>query len=99
MEDNMKPTSMLVAVIVTIGVMLFVGIVLMDGLSNASDVSNTESFTVADPGVDKVCSLDYTPSADFTVQYYNGTAWSTLALTTDYTISGRVVTVKASAMD
>jgi len=99
MEQDIKSTGMIVGVIVAIGFVVLVGIVLMDSLSNASDVNNAESFTVADPSSDKVCSLAYQPEGTPVVRYYNGTAWSTLTLTTDFTVSGDTVTVKASAMD
>lgn len=59
----------------------------------------SERYTVADPDVNKVCTLSYMPYGDvFTVRYYNGTAWKTLGVG-DYTLAGQVVTINAAAMD
>jgi len=92
----------LITTILFIGAVAIVGIVIMfiAGNLHAYGVTDeTDSFTVTDPNSEKVCGLQYTPEGVPTVQYYNGTAWSTLTLTTDFTVSGDTVTVKASAMD
>lgn len=84
---------------------MFVAIVSMVVLYIAGDLhafgssSDTETFSVSDPSSNKVCTLDYAPDGSPVVQYYNGTSWKTLTETTHYTISGKTVTVKASAMD
>lgn len=63
-----------------------------------SEVTNSETFTVSNPDADKTCTLGYELREIDKVEYYNGTAWTALTLTTDYTVSGDIVTVKASAM-
>jgi len=89
----------IVGVVVAIGFIILVGVIVLDGMDIASSVNNDESFTVTDPGVDKVCGLSYDPvESSLVVRYYNGTAWSTLA-SSEYTLSGSTLTVKSSAMD
>jgi len=92
-------------------VILFVGLLIMfiaiigmvvlfiaGELHEHGRTSETETFTVNDPSSDRSCGLNYAPDDSLIVQYYNGTAWTTLT-TADYTISGNTLTVKNSAMD
>ena len=90
--------------VTTIGVILFllvfvlVGLLIVNSLGDSGVMSSTESFGVSDPTVARVCNLVYTPYGSVTVEYYNGASWTTLS-SSDYTVSGKTVTVKASAMD
>ncbi len=95
-ETSMVLSAVAICIMTIIGLMLFGAFVGVDVDKNVAD-----TFIVTDTGTDKDCTLNYYPSndGDLTVRYYDGASWSDLALTTDYTISGNVVTVKASAMD
>ena len=96
MDDNpLLTVALLILFVAVIGmIVLFIAGDLHDqGRTDAS-----ESFTVTDPGSDKVCSLDREPDETPVVRYYNGTAWSTLT-SSDYTLVGSTLTVKSSAMD
>lgn len=96
MDDNPLLTiALLILFVAVVGmVVLFIAGDLHDhGRTDAS-----ESFTVTDTDSDKVCLLEREPDETPVVQYYNGTAWSTLS-SSDYTLSGSTLTVKSSAMD
>ena len=89
---------MLISMVV--GMILFaaIGILLVFNIMAAGAEEEVVDFTVEDPSVNKDCSLSNTPSTINAVQYYNGVAWVTLT-TAEYTTSGNIITVKASAMD
>ena len=95
-ETGMVLSAVAICIMAMIGLMMFGAFTGIDVDKNTAD-----TFTVTDTGTDRDCTLNYYPSddGDLTVRYNNGASWSTLTLTTDYTISGNVVTVKASAMD
>ena len=97
-----KKSIGIVGLIVALSVMGFIGITLVDVLDDTGEEvgTSTDTFEVEDPDSDRVCGLTYDPEGDddFTVRYYNGTAWSTLAAS-DYTLVGSTLTVKSSAMD
>lgn len=95
--DNAK---LMVGLVITIGVMALVGVIVLDSLDQASEgtASSIETFNVGNSSVNKTITLDYTPEGDtFTVRYHNGTAWKTIPAT-DYTLSGKTLTVNATAM-
>jgi len=99
--DDMGSTEKILIVGVVIGILIIavVGALLIDSFHEAGFFTEKETFTVDDPTSDASVTLDYTPAGDtFTVQYHNGTALKTLT-SSDYTQSGKTVTVKASAMN
>jgi len=90
-----------VLVMIVIFSLLFIGIYVNGNIQHTLEgqLDETEDFNVADPSVNKVCTLDHVPlSSPFTVKYHNGTGWKTLS-SSDYTRNGQIITVKASAMD
>jgi len=86
-------------VVTILGIFFFatIGILVLSVILSAGEEDNQESFPVEDPSVDKVCNLQDTPKGDVAVQYYNGTAWKTLT-SSDYTLSGSILTVASAAM-
>jgi len=97
-NDATASPNMLVTKILEIFFFAIIGILILSVILSAGEEDNQESFSVEDPSVDKVCNLDDTPKGDVVVQYYNGTAWKTL-VSSDYTLSGSVLTVAAAAMN
>ena len=97
---NDVPTSPSMLVTTILGIFFFaiVGILVLSVILSAGEEDNQDSFPVEDPSIDKVCNLGDTPKGDVIVQYYNGTAWKTLA-SSDYTLSGSTLTVAAAAMN
>ena len=96
MEDN----GMFLTVLVIGSLALIVMVILFAGgtIVTQSGATESENFQVDDTTTDFDCNLDKTPSSSSSVQYYNGTAWTTLT-TAQYTLTDRTVTVAASAMD
>ena len=88
-----------VAVVFGILFIIIVGIVVVGALDTSSSSGDTETFTVNDITVNRVCNLDDDISGQAViVQYNNGSGWTTLTATTDYTIGTTSVTVLAAAM-
>jgi len=97
----MDKAMMAIIVFVALGITAFIGIVIVDNLDEVGqDVAeDQETFNVDNSSTDKTCNLRYDPyeTTTFTVEYYNGTGWQTLTAA-DYTLTGNVLVVKASAM-
>ena len=98
----MIESKYIIGLVVALGVMVFIGVVLIDSLDTVGERSATtsESFTVDDSSTDKTCTLGYDPydASAVQVEYYNGTAWKTLTVTTDYVLTGQTLVVNATAM-
>ena len=90
---------LLIVGVIAISIIILMGIVLVTNFQTNSEAGEVQTFIVTDVTVDRVCPLgeDIT-DADVTVEYNDGTGYTTLTETTDYTEGTTSVTVLASAM-
>ena len=98
--ESMIGTKAIAAVGVAIAIffVVIVGIVTIDATDTAVD-GGMDTFTVTDVTVNRDCTMDDDlDDESVIVEYNDGTGYTTLTETTDYTISGDTVTVLASAM-
>jgi len=99
-DEAISNLLIVVSVIIVVFGIIFVGIYVNGEISDTLEnvQTDTEQFTVDDPTSNKACSLYHTPTEIYTVRYHNGTGWKTLG-SGDYTVSGKVVTILATAMN
>ena len=100
MESQGTNIMPVVGAVFAIAIVVFVGIIIAGNIETESNAGDTRTYTVNDVTVNRVCQVgeDITEYA-VTVQYNDGTGWTTLTETTDYTIATTSVTVLATAMD
>ena len=96
----MKDNSLFGMVLIIGGVCLILMVIFYAAgtIMEQSTTDNTETFATSTQFEDKICTLSYTPSSLTSVRYYNGASWTTLT-SSDYTLSGNILTVDADAMD
>ena len=95
--SNVLPVVFMVGVIIAV-LLIFTFTIYYFNQNLENSQNDYENFIVDDPSVNKNCGLDHTPNIIVSVQYHNGTGWKTLS-SGDYTVSGKTITVKASAMN
>ena len=98
MEENGVDASV-IGVVIGILFIVIVGIVVVGAFDSSSNSGDVQTFTVNDITVDRVCNLgDDVSGQTVRVEYNDGTGWTTLTETTDYTVGTTSVTVLSSAM-
>ena len=96
LDENMPTIVMsIVVVLIMLGIGTFAFLVVTSEIGYQT--TQTESFDVADPTVDKECELEYIPDTITLVQQYNGYEWLTVT-SAHYSVSGQTVTISASGM-
>lgn len=96
-----KPMNMpLVPIVIGCFILAGIGTIMLASiLSTGSDV-HVETFSVTNPSIDRSCTVTNDLGNTLLVEYQNSSGnYHTLNRGTDYTVSGKTITVLAVAMD